>query len=300
MNMHYKTEKVLSGLPPEIGEYLHLFMYFEASECLTVAAVTAAGAIAASEIPYAGAVVSSILTAYAADIVTKNQGSGVDVEIRIPIVAATGLASYVHISTHRPADATSSYEGYFTNMRATVSGDALGPGTTPDGWERLGVDLNIGAGGKYIYFEILPPPLPQPIFTQLLAQHKKVLGQTQLGQAQPGNVQQTLPQKFSTSPLILKQWPPSSAPANFVCAVDVQVGQNAKPPVGYTQIPVDLNMGAGGAYIYASYKLGTPPLTGIAVVAGSAAQVPTPTGYTRINVDLNQGAGGKYIYLCYK
>ena len=138
MNMHYKTEKVLSGLPPEIGEYLHLFIYFEASECLTVAAVTAAGTIAASEIPYAGALVSSILTAYVADIVTKNQGSGVDVEIRIPIVAATGLASYVHISTHRPADATSSYEGYFTSMRATVSGDALGPGTTPDGWERLG------------------------------------------------------------------------------------------------------------------------------------------------------------------
>jgi len=58
-------------------------------------------------------------------------------------------------------------------------------------------------------------------------------------------------------------------------------------------------MGAGGDYIYASYKVGAPPLKGLAVIAGSKG-VTAPTGYTAINVDLNKGAGGKYIYLCYK
>jgi hypothetical protein len=72
-----------------------------------------------------------------------------------------------------------------------------------------------------------------------------------------------------------------------------------QPPAGYTKIPVDLNQGAGGDYIYLCYKKGVgAPVTAVAITLGNAAP-PTDAVYTRINVDLNRNAGGDYIWLWY-
>jgi hypothetical protein len=159
-------------------------------------------------------------------------------------------------------------------MRATASADAFGAGTTPDGWIRLAVDLNMGAGGKYIYFEILPPP-PASIF-HLLSAHVATIA----AQSGPGNIKQPLPQVHSPLPQILQHWRPSAVPPNCICALAVQDGKtpNLPAPGGHTQIPVDLNMGAGGDYIYASYKVGAPPLTGIAVIAAALNSCPLQPG----------------------
>ena len=86
---------------------------------------------------------------------------------------------------------------------------------------------------------------------------------------------------------------------------DVRVicGDNKDIPAdfGYTKIPVDLNQGAGGDFIYLTFKRessGTP-ITDLKVVyAGERHKVLVPRGYERIDVDLNKGAGGEYIYLC--
>lgn len=77
--------------------------------------------------------------------------------------------------------------------------------------------------------------------------------------------------------------------------------QGVSTPSGYTKIDVDLNMGAGGNYIYACVKRGgnaDNAITGLAVVEGKKASA--PAGFEKIDVDLNEKAGGKYLYLCKK
>jgi len=292
MNVLYCREETVTRIsPPEVGLYVHVGIYLESAECASAAAVTAAGAAVATQIPYAGAVVSGVLSSYATDIVSKNHGWGVYVELMLPILAATGSAYFVNITSAPPVDAAATYEGYFAGMRATVSDSALAGGFTPDGWIRLAVDLNMGAHGKYIYFEVEPPP--SAFTTHQLSTYATA--------AQLPNIKQLLlPQQVQHPPA--GWWHPVSAPVNCICALDVETGKTPQVPVpaGYTQIRVDLNMGAGGEYIYASYKIGAPALSGIGVIAGSTQQLPPPAGFTVINVDLNKGAGGKYIYLCYK
>jgi hypothetical protein len=72
-----------------------------------------------------------------------------------------------------------------------------------------------------------------------------------------------------------------------------------QPPAGFTKIPVDLNQGAGGDFIYLCYKKGAgAPVTGVTITLGNG--VPPPdAGYTIIPVDLNRNAGGDYIWLWY-
>jgi hypothetical protein len=298
MNIVYcETETITQIWPPETGLYVHTLIYFEAAECAAAAAVTAAGASLAKQIPYAGAIVSAVIGSYAADIAAKNQGYGVDVELRLPLLALSGFAYFVHISSHAPYDAVAFYEGNFIGMRAIESHKPLQGGPTADGWMRLAVDLNMGAGGEYIYFEIQPPP--SAFTSQQLS--------TYVAQAKPPSMKQVLltQDKQTLAGQGLNWWHDAMiahAPANRICALDVEVGNTANlpPPAGYNQIPLDLNKGAGGMYIYASFKVGVPPLNGVAVVAGSTQSTSAPTGFTRINVDLNKGAGGRYIYLCYK
>ena len=88
-----------------------------------------------------------------------------------------------------------------------------------------------------------------------------------------------------------------------------QVGDS--PPLGlpvapsgqpYTKLGTDLNMGAGGKYIYACISrdasAGTP-ITGFEVISGDASNIQPRPPFRRDDLDLNLGAGGKYIYLCY-
>ena len=86
-----------------------------------------------------------------------------------------------------------------------------------------------------------------------------------------------------------------------ITGLDVIYGKNTPPPSGYVKIPVDLNKGAGGEYVYICYSrtASGPPITNVQVFAGSSSSFPIQNGYTKINKDLNKGAGGKYIYLCY-
>ena len=88
--------------------------------------------------------------------------------------------------------------------------------------------------------------------------------------------------------------------------VDLMVitGKNTSTPAGYVKIPVDLNKGAGGEYIYLCKKYGqsgrhVDGIRDIVIIGGDSSTIPPPYDYTKTPVDLNKGAGGKYIYLCY-
>lgn len=81
----------------------------------------------------------------------------------------------------------------------------------------------------------------------------------------------------------------------------VSGGKDISAPKGYEKVDVDLNMKAGGNYIYLCVKRGgdeTKAITALTVVEGKGASA--PAGFEKINVDLNEKAGGKYLYLCKK
>ena len=72
-------------------------------------------------------------------------------------------------------------------------------------------------------------------------------------------------------------------------------------PAGYTLIPIDLNQGAGGRWIYLCYYNGSDAFDdgeNIIAIAVCFNKNPWHHGQT-VEVDLNKGAGGDYIYLVY-
>ena len=147
--------------------------------------------------------------------------------------------------------------GYLADITVIV-GD--GPNISPadPAYYKIPIDLNAGAGGKYIY-----------------ACFKKKEGDA----------------------------PNDNATA--IRGLYVISGNNGAIPApnGYTKLPIDLNMGAGGDFIYLCFtrnsSLGAP-LEDVSVIAGGSSDIPAPTGYEKFPVDLNKGAGGAFIYLCYR
>ena len=88
-----------------------------------------------------------------------------------------------------------------------------------------------------------------------------------------------------------------------VTGLDVIYGQEKAPDKGYHKIPVDLNKGAGGEYVFICYSTSEetagPPITNIQVFASKSKDFEIQEGYEKITKDLNKGAGGLFIYLCY-
>ncbi len=91
--------------------------------------------------------------------------------------------------------------------------------------------------------------------------------------------------------------------ANYINNVKVLIGlrvitgKDTNPPPGYTKIPVDVNGGAKGEYIYICYRDGKtePGITMVNILQGKDAK-PEPDWY-KDDTDLNKGAHGEYLYL---
>ena len=84
--------------------------------------------------------------------------------------------------------------------------------------------------------------------------------------------------------------------------ISTDSGETPVPAPGYQLIPVDLNKGAGGKYIYLTYKRTDnliEAITSISVVAGDTANYHIQGGHTKLTQDLSEGAGGMYIYITY-
>ena len=83
--------------------------------------------------------------------------------------------------------------------------------------------------------------------------------------------------------------------------IDVIVGDSGdvEPKHHFLKIPVDVNEGAGGKYIYLCYQRSSDgqPGTGITVLEGKGAT--PPAGWQMNPTDLNQGAGGSYLYIAW-
>ena len=86
-----------------------------------------------------------------------------------------------------------------------------------------------------------------------------------------------------------------------ITGLDVIYNQNEPPKPGYHKIPVDLNKGAGGSFVYICYSdtAAGDPITNIQVFASGSSDFPIQNGYIKIPNDLNKGGKGRFIYLCY-
>lgn len=75
-------------------------------------------------------------------------------------------------------------------------------------------------------------------------------------------------------------------------------------PTGFEKIPVDLNKGAKGKFIYLCKKYGSAGdfnegVRDITVIGGSHSNLTPPYNYKKLPQDLNKGAEGEFIYLCF-
>ncbi|WP_420751930.1 MAC/perforin domain-containing protein [Rhodococcus sp. O3] len=93
----------------------------------------------------------------------------------------------------------------------------------------------------------------------------------------------------------------SQAGINPITGLKVVYGKNTPAPAGYEKIDVDLNKGAGGEFVYLSYKRGEPEkaVRDIRIIHGNNASIEPPIPYTKLPQDLNKGSGGDWIFACY-
>ncbi len=144
-------------------------------------------------------------------------------------------------------------------------GDHFGGGLT-----RIPVDLNEGAGGKWIYlFYTRKKRYDDKSITGLIA-----FAQTWEGYAQ-----------------------------GFI---DSHRGENWWGVMKYNNTWADLNAGAGGPYIYLLATRSSTiegekqsPIKQLMIVSANTSNV-NYTGWKKVDLDLNKGVGGKYIYIFYK
>ncbi|MBC5994223.1 hypothetical protein [Pontibacter cellulosilyticus] len=149
------------------------------------------------------------------------------------------------------------------------------------GYTRLDVDLNKGAGGKYIYLE----------FTR-----------------DPNSVKQEHPDYN------LRNEPITDFKA---IAYNTGLSEWTAPPKNYSYIYehtpywaltsykiIDLNDGAGGKYIYGyqsrNFVVYGNSIKEVGILYGNSSSIQPPSGWIKQPQDLNEGAGGDYIYFCYK
>ncbi|PTX22337.1 hypothetical protein C8N40_101160 [Pontibacter mucosus] len=181
---------------------------------------------------------------------------------------------------------------YYYNSRNLIqdlkiikgSSSSIGTSDLP-GYYKIPVDLNKGAGGKYIYLCFTRNP-------------ERVVGSS----SNPGAWvnDERIGWKVPVRGIVVK--PQSIGPANSwpnLWTPPIEM----KDPLGF-HCP-DLNDGAGGKYIYAyqqkdSWDTSLPLVKEVGVLYGSSSSIQPPPGWVRIPQDLNEGAGGDYIYFCVK
>lgn len=174
--------------------------------------------------------------------------------------------------------------GYIVDLKVMINKPII-----PD-YVRLDADLNKGAGGDYIYFHFTR----NPNAVRRGIEYDKGSGYT--------NAMPVV--RFETANGSFTSLPPTPA----YCWPIWSPNQN--PNVYWDRI--DLNGGAGGAYVYSyqskddtvlnpdrtvSYYTG---FSEIGILSGNSDQIQPPAGWQRYPADLNEGAGGDYIYFCYR
>lgn len=153
-----------------------------------------------------------------------------------------------------------------------ASPDAIKP---LDGYFVLPINLNEGAGGRYIYFTFTRNP-------------SKVQG----------------PQKYKGPVRGIYVYQYGEDEKGFINNYDIVTRPGVSFPY-YQSTWFDANLNAGGIgrgniKVLTQRAEATGGPIEISVIRGSSDQIQPPSGWQKFDFDLNKGIGGDYIYLCYK
>jgi hypothetical protein len=173
------------------------------------------------------------------------------------------------------ASGQSGGNGFIYNLKTSVRDKNDAPAAVVDDsrtYYKIPVDLNEGAGGKWIYL----------YYTKSIPGDIAGLG-------------------FTAIQIHTSCCAPILSPTSLWIALGKSLGSN-----GWT----DLNQGSGGYYIYleglrpglnAAFLGYTIPsvITNILIIS-STTQLNSYAGWNLVPTDLNKGAGGKWIYICYQ
>ncbi|WP_426489600.1 hypothetical protein [Hymenobacter sp. 102] len=157
----------------------------------------------------------------------------------------------------------------------------------------IGLDLNKGAGGEYIYLSFTRDPFA-------VAYQRN----GSCGDEQPKDASG----QYLNYPITSVDTRVVGNTGTLIKCFNGYTPMWAVNPLGnfegnYMKFP-DLNDGAGGSYVYGyqsrSQSYGTPIELGILAGNNVNIQPPAGSGYVRVGSDLNSGAGGDYIFFCIK
>jgi hypothetical protein len=237
------------GWPPALGEYLRFTLVLTSDECLPAYLASQGAAYLASLIPVPG--VQQLVMAQwqftANEILNKNEGLGVTVRIFCPI-AAIGIA-YNEVEPNRFKSDT--VPGPFSDLSVEVSDKGIYEKVTPDGWYRVLVDLNRGAGGKFLYLKCKPyePSDGNPISELTILSSDKDNITTPAGFTKVA----TDLNKSVGGDFIYLYYKKGPAPIEGI-AVVAAASSEVQAPERFVKINVDLNKHAGGQFIYLCFQ----------------------------------------------
>jgi hypothetical protein len=237
------------------GPFLVITITLDASECADAAIVTKVGAKLAALIPYVGDLVQEQFNTLASQIVERNEGFGVIVTMSMPM-GGVGVPSNT-VASRKPVTSSYSVLGSFDAIRVGLYDNAQSQVNLSDGYSRLLLDLNKGAGGKYVYFEVRSGQTS--LISAVAIQH----GSSKTQPPPVGYVQ--VPTDLNAGAggeYIYLSYMTGGSPAIGGFLVYATSDQNSVPPSGWTSTGIDLNRGAGGAYIYLCFVMAAAATTG--------------------------------------
>ncbi|ORX90710.1 Metallo-dependent phosphatase [Basidiobolus meristosporus CBS 931.73] len=163
----------------------------------------------------------------------------------------------------------------------------------PAPWHRIPMDLNKGAGGKYVYLHYRKEAGAKPITDIVMLKG---------GDAVPPGYQK-IDVNLNEGTLKSKRYLAytntltTSAPIQNLL---VKLGSSPHALDGYRSFDFDMNEGIGQkATLFYQPKLDEVPISDITVELCDSASCSKP-GWIKSDHDLNINAGGKYVYLFYK
>jgi hypothetical protein len=154
---------------------------------------------------------------------------------------------------------------FVTDLDVLIAYDAPAktPFHPPAGWEWIDLDLNTGARGAYLYFVFERCPHDPPITGIRILQDDE----------DPPTGYQKLPIDLNKGTLkhdkalFLAVTRAAGRPIADLTVTRWSGGPRIPPPNGYSRIETDLNLGAGGDYIYLDYLPAAETTPGASIAA---------------------------------
>lgn len=237
----------MQGWPPAVGKFVRVTFDIASAECVPAALTAEAVSHLTSNIPWVGTLVSYQFSKSSQEIIQKNAGYGVIARIYMPLLGV-GVA-YNKVQTKRPTE--SMVPGPFSDLMIEKITYANYQELDGAGWHRLIVDLNMGAGGPFLYLKCKPHSEGDAgsISDILVLNSKNKNIATPAGYTKvPTDLNAGV--KGDYIYLYFKRG------GTAIKGLAVVAGDTSQTPApaGFAKIGCDLNKGAKGKYVYLCYQ----------------------------------------------